>query len=477
MNREFEFTAAQIRRLAETIGLQLDDSNVSEFVDPLSAIAASMEPIEHPPEPDHGTSAVESVTRSDPYNAYITQCRVDPSESAADGPLYGCKVALKDNIALAGVERTAGSSVLSGHVPAKNAPVVDRLLASGATIIGKTNMDEFAFGPTGETSAFGATLNPIDTDYTPGGSSSGSAATVAAGDADLALGTDTGGSVRIPASFCGIYGFKPTQGRVPIAGIVELARSLDTVGVLGRNLRLIERGDAVLSGEDPNATVDTVDSSSLTIGIPDALFNRDSDVGAVVNGALERLADTGAVLKSIELPTPERTSAVFRALTMSELYQYVATGGRSYRIPHSITGDEGLASALQANLHRFSNPLRQYLLMGAALVHEDGGRRYTNACAHRDVIRQKIKDAMEDVDVIVSPTTPTTAFEFGSFSRAESRPINGNTHIFNLSGNPAVSLPHGDVDGLPVGLQLVGEYNTDRCLFAIAEGVEAALNN
>ena len=476
MSGEREFTEARVRRLAETIGFRLDDADAGDFVDPLSNIAASMEPVEHPPEAAPSAPAVEPDPRPDPHNAFVTRCRVAPPESTADGPLSDCEVALKDNIALAGVERTAGSAVLAGHVPAENAPVVDRLLEAGATIVGKTNMDEFAFGPTGETSAFGPTLNPVDPDYTPGGSSSGSGAAVAAGKADLALGTDTGGSVRIPASFCGVYGFKPTQGRVPIEGIVELSRSLDTVGVLGRDLRLVERGYAVLADEDPGATVEVVDPTSLTIGIPDALFDRSSDVGAVVDNALERLADTGATLEPVEVPSPDLTSAIWRALTMSELYRYVATGGRPFRIPDAGAGDEGLASTLRSNVGRFSEPLRQYLLMGAAIVHDDGGRRYANARAHREAVRAAIEATIADIDALMCPTTPTTAFEFGTFSRASSRPINGNTHAFNLSGHPAVSLPRGEVDGLPVGLQLVGARGADRRLFAIAEGIEAALD-
>jgi aspartyl-tRNA(Asn)/glutamyl-tRNA(Gln) amidotransferase subunit A len=468
-----KFTDARVQRLARRVGLRFDDSDASEFIDPLSEISASMTPVEQPPWDESSTPAVTSISRPDPYNAFITRCRIDPPESA-NGSLTDREVALKDNIALAGVERTAGSAVLAGHVPSRNAPVVARLRAAGATIVGKTNMDEFAFGPTGETSAFGPTLNPVDPDKTPGGSSSGSAAAVAANDVDLALGTDTGGSVRIPASFCGVYGFKPTQGHVPIEGIVELSRSLDTVGVLGRELRLVERCYEALTDEADN-TVEAVDVSGLDIGIPDTLFDRPSDVGAVVDDAVEQLVDAGATVMSVKVPTPDLTSAIWRSMTMSEFYRYVATGSRSYRILDAGPGDEGLASALRSNIDRFSEPLRQYLLMGAAIVHDDDGRRYANALAHRRDVRDAIGTAMDDVDVLACPTTPTTAFEFGSFSRADSRPINGNTHAFNLSGNPALSVPCGESDGLPVGLQLIAPHGADRRLFGIAEGIEDLL--
>lgn len=465
--------------LATDLGLALSDETAEQFVKPVRDILRSMEPVTTTPDRDVHIHEVKPVDADDPHNAFITQCTVQQAD--ADGPLNDTTVALKDNIGLAGVPLTAGSGMLEEYVPTRNAPVADRLLAAGARIVGKTNMDEFAFGPTGETSFFGPTENPRDPDYTPGGSSSGSAAAVAAGAADLALGTDTGGSVRIPASYCGILGFKPTQGLIPTAGIVELAGSLDTVGVLGTSVADVVSCTDVLANDWEPGEPASVTPDTLTVGVPESLFAdpvRDS-VAEHVSTVIDDLAEAGVSLTDVPLPATTLSSAAWRAITMSELYLYFYSNALPYRVPHGSPPPFTAAfrGARQADVTRLSDPLKWYLLIGAYLVTRDRGHRYANALAVRRNITRRVEDVLAEVDILVSPTTPTTAFEFGEFSRDSSPPINNNTHLFNITGHPAISVPCGTIDDLPIGLQIVGQKGADADVLDVAEMVHADINS
>jgi len=479
-------SADDLRDLAAALGLPLTAAEADASLGPVSTILDSLAPLDEALEDGRDVPAAEPVEAEDPHNAFITRCEVAPTRS--DGPLAGVTVALKDNIALAGVPQTAGSAVLEDCVPARNAPVVDRLLDAGARLVGKTNMDEFAFGPTGETSAFGPTTNPVDPAYTPGGSSSGSAAAVASGAADLALGTDTGGSVRIPASYTGVIGLKPTLGIVPADGVVELSGSLDTVGLLGTDLDRVAAGYAVLAGE-PAAGAGSADGAespggdgpapvepgSLTVGLPDALFDDPVDpaVADHVRAVVDELGAAGASVRTVPFPGTAATSAAWRAIAMSELYCYLRDAARPYRRAEATSWavERCLAEAGPAALKRLSAPLKRYLLVGAALVTTDGGRTYGRARNVQPWLARQVDAAFESVDVLATPTTPTTAYRFGAFSRDTSPPINRNTHPFNLTGHPALSLPAGELDDLPVGLQLVTPHGTEAFLLRVARTV------
>jgi amidase/aspartyl-tRNA(Asn)/glutamyl-tRNA(Gln) amidotransferase subunit A len=481
MPRDSDLSAAEIRALAAETGVSLNEGTAAEFVDPVCEILDSMDPVEHIPDRSPSVDSITVADRSDPHNAFITSCRVE--RDGASGPLDVYTVALKDNIALAGVPLTAGSGMLEGYVPERNAAVTDRLLNDGATIVGKANMDEFAFGPTGETSFYGPTENPHSPEHTPGGSSSGSAAAVAAGDADFALGTDTGGSVRIPASYCGVFGLKPTHGLIPTTGIIELAGSLDTVGVLSQDLETLTDGFATLADDwDRPETLDGVSPESLTLGVPDSLFEDPvrPAVAEHISAAVGNLTAAGASETPISLPSTTVSSAVWRALTMSELFQYFVANALPYRSPDGERPPYSAAfrGASEADIDRLSGPLKQYLVIGAYLVTEDGGRRYGNALDVQRTLTERVDAAFEEVDVLVSPATPTTAFEFGAFSRDSSPPINNNTHLFNITGHPAITIPSGTIDSLPIGVQVVGEHGADtevlRVARTITETVDAA---
>ncbi|WP_254533256.1 amidase [Natrinema gelatinilyticum] len=465
-----------LQDLTSELRLCLDPEYAAELSAPITDIIASMDPVSRPPSNTEKVDrpAIHAVDTDDPYNAFITRCAV--REPEATGLLDDSRVALKDNIALTGVELTAGSGILSDCIPTRNATVTDRLLEAGATIVGKTNMDEFAFGPTGETSYYGPTQNPRMPDHTPGGSSSGSGAAVAAGDADIALGTDTGGSVRIPASYCGVVGYKPTQGLIPLDGVVELAGSLDTVGVLADSVEDASCGAAVLARTDALADPEMKDPESVTIGIPDTLFD-DPVAESVANHVadlIDQLVDRGAKRVKISLPDTSLSSAIWRVISMSELYMYFFSNGRPYRSPAATEPPFGtaFANARSNRLEKLSDPLTQYLLIGAYLVTRDDGDLYANAIEHRAALRDEVDSELAGVDVLACPSTPTTAYEFGEFSRDSSPPINNNTHLFNLTGHPAISVPCGTIDGLPVGIQTVGARDADAELLEIARTVQ-----
>lgn len=479
MTSEPAITESLLTELAAELDLPIDSETADDFVEPISDIIESMEPVARASGRDKHVNEVEFVDAEDPYNAFITHCNV--SQSSATGTLEGVSIALKDVISLAGVPLTAGSGMLEGYVPKRNAPAAERLLNAGARIVGKTNMDEFAFGPTGETSYFGATKNPVDPEYTPGGSSSGSAAAVAAGDADLALGTDTGGSVRIPASYCGVFGFKPTQGLFPTEGVVELAGSLDTVGILGTAVDDIVRCTATLADEwDGMSRPDSATLDNLSIGVPDSLFADpvSEEVAGHTAGVIDELVSTGVARTDVSLPSTTVSSAVWRVITMSEIYMYFYSDALPYRIPGGTTPPfaASFRGARQVDVDRLSDPLKWYLLTGAVLVTHDHGRRYGNALARREKFTRQVDAVLDDVDVLVSPATPTTAFAFGEFSRDTSPPINNNTHLFNLTGHPAISVPCGRVDGLPIGFQIVGKKGDDATVLRVAKSVYDKIN-
>ncbi|MFB6362414.1 MAG: amidase, partial [Halobacteriales archaeon] len=302
-----------IATLAERLRLPIADDECATAAHRAATLADVYHRLEDVPEAllpelSHGadTYRVEpSSPEEDPRNAWLSRFRLERAD--ADGPLADADVAIKDNTCVAGAPLTNGSRAFEGFVPDGHAAVVDRLLAAGATLVGKTNMDELAFGPTSETSAFGAVENPRVPDHVAGGSSSGSAAAVAAGEVDLALGTDTGGSIRIPASYCGIVGLKPTYGRVPLHGVTPMAGSLDHVGPLAPDVRTAAAGYAAMAGRPDPAEELTAGLDGVTIGIADRCFADPvaDDVEALVRSAVDSMAEAGAELVSVELPALE----------------------------------------------------------------------------------------------------------------------------------------------------------------------------
>lgn len=419
-------------------------------------------------------------------NAFITE---ETIAGADDGPLADTTVAVKDNISTEGVRTTCGSEMLADYVPPYDATVVERLTDAGAEIVGKANMDEFGMGTTTETSAFGATRNPVDTDRVPGGSSGGSAAAVAAGEADLALGTDTGGSVRCPAAFCGVVGIKPTYGLVSRYGLIAYANSLEQIGPIAPTVAEAAELLDVIAGPDPNdgttreagadsdyAAAADGDVEGLTVGIPTELFEgADEGVVETVEDAIADLENQGAETVEVSLPSVEHAVAAYYVIAMSEASSNLARFD-GVRYGHSADAEGNWNDTFAATREEgFGAEVKRRILLGTyALSAGYHDKYYEKAQDARAWVRQDFEDAFADVDVIASPTMPVPPFELGE---GLDDPLklylaDANTTPVNLANLPAISVPAGESDGLPVGLQLVGPKFDEETVIRAASAVE-----
>ncbi|WP_424019378.1 Asp-tRNA(Asn)/Glu-tRNA(Gln) amidotransferase subunit GatA [Halorientalis pallida] len=408
------------------------------------------------------------------HNAYITDERI---ESDDDGPLADRTVAVKDNISTEGVRTTCGSAMLDDYVPPYDATVVERLKSAGATITGKTNMDEFGMGTTTETSAFGPTENPAAPGHVPGGSSGGSAAAVAAGEADLALGTDTGGSVRCPAAFCGVVGIKPTYGLVSRYGLIAYANSLEQIGPIAPSVEEAAELLGVIAGPDEHdattreaseegadtdyAAAADGDVEGMEIGIPTELVEG-ADEGVVETfwDAIADLEAQGASYHEVDLPSVEHAVEAYYVIAMSEASSNLARfDGVRYGPSPDYEGNwnEEFAGVREDG---FGEEVKRRVLLGTyALSAGYHDKYYKKAQDARAWVKQDFDEALTEADVLASPTMPVPPMEMGE---SLSDPLtmylaDANTTPVNLANLPAISVPAGETDdGLPVGMQFVG---------------------
>ncbi|MXR19532.1 Asp-tRNA(Asn)/Glu-tRNA(Gln) amidotransferase subunit GatA [Halobacterium bonnevillei] len=419
-------------------------------------------------------------------NAYITEETIEGSD---DGPLAGKTVAVKDNISTDGVRTTCGSKMLENYEPPYDATVVERLKDAGATIPGKANMDEFGMGTTTETSYFGATKNPVDEDRVPGGSSGGSAALVAAGDVDYALGSDTGGSIRCPAAFCGVVGIKPTYGLVSRYGLVAYANSLEQIGPIAPTVEGAAELLDVIAGPDENdgttreegedsnyGSAARGDVDGLTIGVPTELVDgADDRVVETFENALDDLRDQGATVEEVSLPSVEYAVAAYYVIAMSEASSNLARFD-GVRYGHS-GGYEGNwnESFAKARSEGFGDEVKRRILLGTyALSAGYHDKYYKQAQEARAWVKQDFDDAFADVDVLASPTMPILPPELGESldDPLKMYLADANTTPVNLANLPAISVPAGEADGLPVGLQLVGPAFGEETIINAAAALE-----
>ena len=407
-----------------------------------------------------------------------------------DTPLLGVPIALKDIICLSGAPTTAGSKILEGFNPPYNAFVVDRLLEAGAVILGKTNTDEFAMGSSTENSAYVTTRNPWDIEGGPGGSSGGSAAAVAAGLAYGALGTDTGGSVRQPASFCGVVGIRPTYGRVSRWGVVAFASSLDQVGSFGRTAADVAAQLSVIAGHDPRDSTSlnipvpdyeaalTGDIRGLRIGVPREYFVEgiEPDVEAAVRVAIDDLAALGAEIVEISLPHTQYGLPVYYLIASAEASANLARYDGTRFGPRAKGAD--MIDTVRQTRALFGPEVKRRIMLGAyALSAGYYDEYYGRALKVRTLIKEDFRRVFESVDVIAAPTSPATAFRVGE--RIDD-PLNMYladifTLPLNLSASCGLSVPCGlDRQGLPIGLQLIGDTLQEARILNVAHTYEQA---
>ena len=408
-----------------------------------------------------------------------------------EGPLAGIPIAIKDNISTKGMQTTCASNILKGYIPPYDAHVIERLKEAGAIIIGKTNMDEFAMGTSTETSFYGATKNPWDLDRVPGGSSGGSAAAVAGGEAPLALGSDTGGSVRCPASFCGVVGLKPTYGIISRYGLIAYANSLEQIGPFATSVRDVATLFDVVAGYDPrdSTSVDKEvnysqalvnDVRGLNIGVPEEYFGEGTDekVAKAVWDAIHTLEDLGASWRKVAMPHTKYALSAYYIIAMSEASSNLARfDGMRYGLR---TEDKDWHTTFsQVRASGFGNEVKRRILLGTyALSAGYHDKYYLKALKVRTLIKQDFERAFKDVDVLITPTMPYPAFRLGEkiddplslyLADVDTVPI-------NLAGVPSISVPCGFSDGLPIGMQIIGKHFDEAAILRTAYTFEENTN-
>ncbi|MBK8284022.1 MAG: Asp-tRNA(Asn)/Glu-tRNA(Gln) amidotransferase subunit GatA [Ahniella sp.] len=422
-------------------------------------------------------------------NALITTLPDDPVVLDAAGPIAGIPFVHKDLFCTQGARTTAGSAMLSGFVPPYDATVTARLRQAGARCIGKANMDEFAMGSSNENSAFGPVRNPWDLSRVPGGSSGGSAAAVAAGLVPFATGSDTGGSVRQPAAFCGITGFKPSYGRVSRHGMIAYASSLDQAGVLARSIEDCATVLSVLAGADPldatsvDVPVDAYQAAlgagvvGMRIGVVGSMFGAGvrPEVAATVRSALAELERAGAILVDIDLATLAHAIPAYYVIAPAEASSNLSRYD-GVRYGHRAGDVRDLKSLYRKSRSEGFGIEVKRRILGGTYVLSSGyyDAYYLRAQQVRRLIAEDFARAFAGVDVLAGPTTPDVAFRLGEKTEdpLAMYAADINTVAVNLAGLPAVSLPAGLVEGLPVGLQLIAPAFGESRLFAAGQALQ-----
>lgn len=492
-------TATDVRALGEAWGIGVARGEADEIAERVNdRLADDLDAVYDVPVPSGASSPGERPWSegTDRYNAIRVDCHVPPTDDAGD-LLTGVTVGLKDLIAVAGVPMRCGSAVMEGFVPSTDATVTARLRRAGATVAAKTTMDEFAGGGRGRT-ARGLVRNPIDEDRIAGGSSGGSGAAVAAGLVDVALGTDTGGSTRKPAAFCGIVGLKPTYGLIPLSGVVENTYTLDHVGPIARSVDDAARVLEALSGPDVTdpasaaaagadeyriggyveAAASPPPVGDLRVGVATQGLTDDIEepVAARHRAAVDAIEDAGATLVEVEIPYLDETKHVKNAISYTELAAFWRDGGAPVRRGGSIhpgdrSGFQRRARAASGELNAF---YRSRMLAGAHLADAHGARHYVRARAAQATVRDALTTKLDDVDVLVTPTVPALAptveavtdpdFDYDGLESAFG--YGRYTKVANVTGIPALTIPNRIEEGPAVGLQLFAPRFDEATLLA-----------
>ncbi len=424
-------------------------------------------------EVDHKLGAF--LTRNEAAIEAAKQLDERAVHGSTSNALFGLPVGIKDNLVTKGIRTTCASRILENYIPVHNATVVEKLQTANAVMMGKLNMDEFAMGSSNETSAFQVTHNPWNLDYVPGGSSGASAAAVAAGEVYFALGSDTGGSIRQPAAYCGVVGLKPSYGLVSRSGLISYASSFDTVGPITKNVEDAAYVLQVLAGHDP------LDSTSAQVNIPDYIAALTGEIKGMKIGlpkeymgeginpevkekvlaAIKVLEGMGAIVEEVTLPHTEYATSTYYILTSAEGSSNLA---RFDGVRYGLRAKESkniLDLYLDTRSQGFGREVKQRIMIGThSLSSGYYDAYYIKAQKVRTLIRQDFEKIFADYDLILAPTSPTTAYKIGE--REQSPLTNYFNDILTISANlvglPAISVPAGfAANGLPVGLQLIGK--------------------
>ena len=410
------------------------------------------------------------------------------------GPLTGVPGAIKDNMSTRGILTTCSSKILNNYKPVYNATVVDKLAEAGMLTLGKTNLDEFAMGSSTENSGLFITHNPWDLKRVPGGSSGGSAAAVAADECAFALGSDTGGSIRQPASFCGVVGMKPTYGRVSRYGLIAFASSLDQIGPLTKDVTDCALVMNAISGNDscdstsldiptPDFTKSLVeDVKGLKIGIPKEFFGKGTDphIAKAIRDAVELLAGLGAEYKETSMPSVDYGLPVYYIIAPAECSSNLARFDGVRYGHRSEKSKDTISMFQQTREEGFGPEVKQRIMIGSyALSAGYYDAYYLKAQKVRTLLRQDFEKAFEEFDVLITPTSPTVAFGIGELvdDPFAMKLADVCTIPVNLAGIPAISIPCGFKDGMPIGMQIMGKGLDEETLLRVAYTYEQNTDN
>ena len=491
-------TADDLKELAAASHFRLTPEELTDFQELIPGMFETLEALDQMPSAaaplkysDRDPGA-RPDPRSDPFNAIIRRCSV---KGAAAGKLAGKRIGIKDNISVAGVPMTCGSSVLEGYVPDADATLVTRILDAGGQIVAKLNLDNFAFSGGGDTSSFGPTRNPHNPDYLAGGSSGGSGAALYYDDFDLTIGGDQGGSIRIPASWCGVVGLKPTHSLVPYTGCIGIDPTFDHAGPMGRTVADVALLLEVIAGQDHDdprqhggVKIDSYtqalgkDLKGIRIGVVREGFGgpvSEPDVDAAVKRALSTIRERGAHVEEVSIPMHLEGGSVAWGLMAEGAAALFWANGVGYHFKGSYDG--GFGEALGRYLDERGDDLpptvKVVSLVGGYLNSRYHGRLYAKAQQMRHSLRAAYDKALANFDAIAMPTTPMKAHRY----RPNLRPgevvthgwnMLGNTAPFDMTGHPSISVPCGKSEGLPVGLMLTGKHFDEMSLFRIADAFE-----
>ncbi|MCY4231751.1 MAG: amidase [Alphaproteobacteria bacterium] len=491
-------THAQIKDIVEELGMHLSDARIQEFLDVMQGTLDAYDVVDSmpdylPPVLYPRTAGIRPTPEENPLNAWYVKTEV---RGAPRGPLLGRSVALKDNICLAGVPMMNGASTLKGYTPDVDATIVTRLLDAGAVIMGKAHCEYFCLSGGSHTSAAGPVQNPHKAGYSAGGSSSGSGALVGGGHVDMAIGGDQGGSIRMPASFCGCYGLKPTHGLVPYTGVMPIETTIDHTGPLTRtvmdNALMLE----VLAGPDGldprqyNVTTDrytqavTRGASGLKIGIVKEGFGRaesEPDVDAKVRAAADMLAGLGAAIDEISIPWHLKGPAIWTPIALEGLTNQMMHGNGMG------TGWEGMYTTSLLDFHanwrqradELSDTLKISMFIGQYYLKHHRGHYYAKAQNLSRRLREEYDKVFASYDLLLMPTTPMKATPIPESPQnlalwcQRAFEMLNNTAPFDVTGHPAMAVPCGMSDGLPVSMMLVAKHCDESTIYRAAGAFEA----
>jgi amidase len=425
--------------------------------------------------------------KDDPFNAIVTRCSV---KGASSGPLKGKRIGVKDSVSVAGIPASGGSSVLNGYVGEFDATIVSRMLDAGAEIVATLNMDDFALSGDGRTSTYGPTRNPHNPEYCAGGSSCGSAAALYYDDIDLTIGTDQGGSIRIPASWSGVVGIKPTYGLVPYTGVMSIDPTLDHVGPMARSVGDVALLLEIIAGKDPldqrQREVTTAPYrealgqpvTGIRLGVVREGFDQAGaqvDVNAAVNRAVGALEKLGARATEISIPAHRDAAGLIYALVPEGMAMLAQTNlqGTHHQGGYLPGLAAHFAKRLPERANDFALTVKFMLVFGNFLRQRYHGRFYAKAQSYRPTLTAKYDAALGEYDALVMPSTPMKAHRIDA--QAPYSMIT-NTAPFDITGHPAISMPCAKSDGLPVGLMLVARHFDESTLFKLAYAYEQSVD-